>query len=223
MKASEEMSDDKQETEVFEMASGDISIWVDGGIHLKVNTPGRVPVELGEQEALKLGELLVRLANEQQRLTANSGRSKYRVTMTPERENEYNELLGYVGFFATIVWRIDPASPTHPANVIEGIVQQFGKSKALVGLRQAANDTIEETSNWNSEARAVADDGFRAAGVVTVSEIIRRYSTSYKRIVKRGFIKNETEYYVINAILVNQGSAISDGERACLQRLTGSI
>lgn len=59
------MSDDKQETEVFEMASGDISIWVDGGIHLKVNTPGRDPVELGGQEALKLGELLVRLANEQ--------------------------------------------------------------------------------------------------------------------------------------------------------------
>ncbi|SFG99381.1 hypothetical protein SAMN05518865_12751 [Duganella sp. CF458] len=59
------MSDNKQETEVFEMASGDISIWVDGGIHLKVNTPGRDPVELGEQEALKLGELLVRLANEQ--------------------------------------------------------------------------------------------------------------------------------------------------------------
>ena len=113
--------------------------------------------------------------------------------MTPESENEYNELLGYVGFFATVVWRIDPASAAHPANVIEGIVQQFGKSKALVGLRQAANDTIEETSNWNSEARAVADDGFSAAGVVTVSEIIRRYSTSYKRILKRGFIENETD------------------------------
>jgi hypothetical protein len=53
-----------------------------------------------------------------------------------------------------------------------------------------------------------------------VSEIIRRYSASYTRIVKRGFIKNETEYYVINAILVNQESAISDGERACLQTLT---
>lgn len=140
--------------------------------------------------------------------------------MTPERENEYNELLNYVGFFATVVWRIDPASATHPTNVIEGIVQQFGKSKALVGLRQAANDTIGATSNWNSEARAVADASFRAAGVVTVSEIIRRYSTSYKRIVKRGFIRNETEYYVINAILVNQENAISDDELACLQRLT---
>jgi hypothetical protein len=140
--------------------------------------------------------------------------------MTPERESEYNELLGYVGLFATVVWRIDPASATHPANVIEGIVQQFGKSKALVGLRQAANDTIEETSNWNSEVRAVVDEGFRAAGVVTVSEITRRYSASYKRIVKRGFIRNETEYYVINAILVDQGSAILEDERTCLQRLT---
>jgi len=57
------MVDGKESTEVFEMASGDISIWVDGGIHRKVNTSGRDPVELGEHEALELGELLVRLAN----------------------------------------------------------------------------------------------------------------------------------------------------------------
>lgn len=53
--------------------------------------------------------------------------------MTSEREKVYKELLGYVGLFATVVWRIDPASANHPANVIEGLVQQFGKSKALVG------------------------------------------------------------------------------------------
>lgn len=140
--------------------------------------------------------------------------------MTPERESEYNELLGYVGLFATAIWQIDPASETHPANVIKGIVQQFGKSKALVGLRQAANDTVEETSHWNSEARAVVDEACRAAGVVTLSEITRRYSASYKRIVKRGFIKNETEYYVVIGILIDQGSAISDDERTRLQRLT---
>lgn len=59
------MADDNQQREVFEMASGDISVWVDGGIHLKVNTTGTDPVELGECEALMLGELLVRLVNEQ--------------------------------------------------------------------------------------------------------------------------------------------------------------
>lgn len=140
--------------------------------------------------------------------------------MTPEREKEFEELLAYVGYFATVVWQIDPASHVHPANVIAGIVQQFGKSKALIGMRQAANDTIEEASEWSAKARAIADEGFRAAGVVPVSEIIRRYSANYKRIVKRGVIKNETEYYVINAVLVNQGSAISDDEGMCLQRLT---
>jgi len=140
--------------------------------------------------------------------------------MTPERESEYNELLGYIGFFATAVWQIDSASAVHPANVINGIVNQFGKSKALVGLRQAANDTVEETTHWNSEARAVVDEACRAAGVVTLSEITRRYSARYKRILKRGFIKNETEFHVINAILIDQGAAISDYERTCLQTIT---
>lgn len=59
------MTDDEQFTEVFDMVGGDISVWVDGGIHLTVNTTDKDPVELGEQEALELGELLVRLANEQ--------------------------------------------------------------------------------------------------------------------------------------------------------------
>ena len=139
--------------------------------------------------------------------------------MAPERESEYNELLDYVGLFATTVWRIDPASAAHPANVVAGIVQRLGKSRALVGLRQAANDTIEETSNWNSEARDVVDKAFRAAGVAPLSEITRRYSAGYKRIVKRGFTKNETEYHLIHAILVDQGSAIADDERTCLQKL----
>lgn len=140
--------------------------------------------------------------------------------MTPDRENEYNELLAYVGLFATVVWGIDPASETHPANTIERIIEQFGKSKALVGLRQAANDTIAATSNWNMEARAIADEGFRTAGVMTISEITRRLSANYKRIVKRGYIKSETEYFVINAMLVDQGSAISGDDRAYLQTLT---
>lgn len=59
------MEDNKQITEIFEMASGDINIWVDGGIHLKVNAAGSDPVELGETEALELGRLLIRLVEEQ--------------------------------------------------------------------------------------------------------------------------------------------------------------
>ena len=139
--------------------------------------------------------------------------------MTPEREREYDELLAYVGHFATVVWKVSPTADIHPAKTIEKVVEQFGKSKALAGLRQAANDTIEDMSNWSSEAKFTVDDAFKSAGIVTVSEITRRYSASYKRIIKRGVIRNETEYYLIDAVLIDQGNEIADDERAYLQKL----
>ncbi|MDB5754102.1 MAG: hypothetical protein JWP34_3750 [Massilia sp.] len=139
--------------------------------------------------------------------------------MSPERESEYSELLAYVSFFATAVWKISPATDTHPAQTITKIISEFGKSKALVGLRQAANDTIEETSNWSSESRTNLDETLKGAGIITLSEIARRYASVYKRILKRGKIKNETEYYLVNGILVDQGSEISDEERTRLQEL----
>jgi len=71
------MDDDKQIAEIFEMASGDISIWVDGGIHLKVNAAGSDPVELGETEALELGRLLIRLVEEHAIETQHSAKTSH--------------------------------------------------------------------------------------------------------------------------------------------------
>jgi hypothetical protein len=86
-------------------------------------------------------------------------------------------------------------------------------------MRQAVNDTIEETSNWSSESRTILDEALNAAGIITMPEITRRYASAYKRIVKRGKIRNETEYYLVNGILVDQGSEILDEERMGLQEL----
>jgi hypothetical protein len=51
---------------VYELAGGDIVVWAEnsGAIMLKVREPFGDPVELGEEEALELGELLIRLAKE---------------------------------------------------------------------------------------------------------------------------------------------------------------
>jgi hypothetical protein len=51
---------------VYELAGGEIIVWAEesGAIMLKVQQPFGDPVELGEEEALELGELLVRLAEE---------------------------------------------------------------------------------------------------------------------------------------------------------------
>ena len=49
---------------VHELAGGEIAVWVDGGIHIKTRNPYGDPVELGQEEARELAELLLRLADE---------------------------------------------------------------------------------------------------------------------------------------------------------------
>jgi hypothetical protein len=51
---------------VYELAGGEIAVWDDNGvIMLKVCNKYKDPVELNEQEALELAELLIRLAKQQ--------------------------------------------------------------------------------------------------------------------------------------------------------------
>ncbi|MBS0422789.1 MAG: hypothetical protein JSR66_34095 [Proteobacteria bacterium] len=51
---------------IYDLASGERVVWAkeSGAIMLKTREPFGDPVELGEEEALELGELLVRLAQE---------------------------------------------------------------------------------------------------------------------------------------------------------------
>ena len=138
--------------------------------------------------------------------------------ISTEREHEYGELLAYVSFFSTNVMRIEPSSPVHPATAIQAIVAQFGKSKALVGLRQATNDTVEHIRGWNSEAVGALDEALRAAGTLTASEVRRRYGSSFSKVVKRGSIKTDTEYDLVAGIVNDLTTQISSQDRLSLGR-----
>ena len=52
--------------QTYEPVEG-ISVWVDGGIHIKMSDPGGDPVEMSEEEALALAGLLQWLVAEQRR------------------------------------------------------------------------------------------------------------------------------------------------------------
>jgi hypothetical protein len=139
--------------------------------------------------------------------------------MSPEREREYAELHAFIDFIATHVKGIDPASPVHPTNVGKIIVEQFGRSKALEGLKQAVNDTVEDLREMPGEHLQRLDTALRDSGTITFSEVRRRYASSYKRIMKRGNIKSETEYYLIAGVLAECSSIASEEERAVLNQL----
>lgn len=139
-----------------------------------------------------------------------------------DREREFQDLLAFVSFYTTHVSGVAPTSTLSIETVCAGIIEQHGKSKALEGLRQAVNDVIEELSDKQAAGVAALDEALRASGLITASEVRRRYASSYKRIVKRGTVLNDTEYYLINGIVVDLGNGISDKDRAALQKLLDS-
>lgn len=139
--------------------------------------------------------------------------------MSKERELEYAELHAYLDFYSTHAMGIDPANPIHPTNVGKRIVEKFGRSKALDGLKQAVNDTVEDLNGQPLEYIQRLDAALRERGIITFSEIRRRYSSSYKRILKRGKIKTDTEYYIVAGILADPSSIASDDERNILEKL----
>ena len=139
--------------------------------------------------------------------------------MSPEREREYTELNAYLDWYSTNVSGIDPSDPIHPTNVGKRIVAKYGKSKALDGLKQAVNDTVEELVDQPPEYIEKLDESLRQAGLLSFSEVRRRYASSYKRILKRASIRNDTEYYLITGVLADFTTSADDGERATLGQL----
>lgn len=139
--------------------------------------------------------------------------------MSPEKEREYEILEAYLDAFATYIWKIDPAEAYHPTNAGKKIVEQYGKSKALEGLRQAVNDTVQELTGRSPAYLARVDEILSSCGVLTFSEIYRRHTTKYKKILKCSKLKTETEYYLAKGMLDDLDSIASPEERATLAKL----
>ena len=143
--------------------------------------------------------------------------------LAPEREKEYQELLAFADFYTTVKFLSNPKNASlNPPDIKKAaaeIVIKYGKSKALIGTRQAINDIVEDLSDESPEYIELLNEGLRAAGLLTVSEIRSRYATSYKRILRRKAIKTETEYYLVNGLVVDQANALNDKDRAALQSM----
>lgn len=139
--------------------------------------------------------------------------------MSVDKEREYSELLSFVSIFATHVWNVDAADPVHPANVAEHTAATRGKAQALVGARQAANDVIESLQSFTQQQLAALDAKLHQAGSVTLAEMRRRYSRQYKAVLKRGSIRNDTEFYLVKGILDSCTESLSQDEQATLSSL----
>lgn len=141
--------------------------------------------------------------------------------MSPEREKEFEDLLAFLDFHYEVFTKpklpLDMAERLSVRGEAERIAREYGRSKALVGTRQAVNDVVEDLSNLTAEGVELLDRALYDTGLSTLSEMRRRYSTLYQKVLRRGRIKTETEYYLVNGLVVDQTSALSGDERNVLQ------
>ncbi|WUR14551.1 hypothetical protein E7V67_005450 [[Empedobacter] haloabium] len=139
--------------------------------------------------------------------------------LSPENEKEFEELAKYVNFYTTHVWRVSPEAPEHPSHFLTPVPGKVTKSQLLSGLRQAANDTVEDASSFTQEQTAALDRACLANDVLTLSEVRRRFSGQYRSVLKKRRISNETEYYLVVAIITDMSSQLDDDERRLLEEL----
>jgi len=140
-------------------------------------------------------------------------------TLSASQERERVELDAFLNFFSTHVSGIAPDDPVHPSNVGREITARFGAVKAFAGLRQAINDVIEETRPWSVDQVVALNAECAQRGLVTLSELCRRYSGRYKSIVKRGRIRSETEYYLLAGVVADQSQDSPMEERQKCQEM----
>lgn len=110
--------------------------------------------------------------------------------------------------------------PHHPLNVLRAIGEQFGRSRALEGLKQAVNDTLEDAEElYGPEVIALIDDALRQLGTLTLTQLLTRRHKSFKGILRRGKIRNDTEFYLISSALSDTSIERPEAEVAALNSL----
>jgi hypothetical protein len=130
--------------------------------------------------------------------------------------SEYQELKSFLGFFSERFFNTAGLAPERrPLSLVESM-ESKAPARAAEGLRMAINDCLEMSSRWKPDRVRALDAELRQHKLVTLSELRRRYSRDYARVVKRGRINSEVEYYMAKGILDGGALDLKDNERHLL-------
>jgi hypothetical protein len=131
--------------------------------------------------------------------------------MQETTDSEYANMKAFLAFYVERYHlNLETLPPENwPIASLEAL-EKKGKNTAVQGLRQAINDCVERSLHFDHAEVESLDIELQKRGVVTLSELRRRYSKSYAKIMKRGRIKNETEYYLLRNVLFDPTEKTSD-------------
>lgn len=146
-------------------------------------------------------------------------------SVSAEKQREYDELKRFFTHWQTHlasyqVFALD--HPHNPINVLTSFERQLGISRALTGLKQAINDILESCEDFSAEQIAKADASLAASGAPTLTQLWQGRSRQYKAILRRGRLRNDTEFYLVSSILSDMASQLPTEERELLGNIVAS-
>lgn len=92
-------------------------------------------------------------------------------------------------------------APEHHPLAVLNSTEKTSMSNARKGLEMAINDCVEKSGDWSAERVAAADAELQSQGLISLTEVRQSFSKKYLRVLKRGSIQSEQEFYLIKSIV----------------------
>lgn len=110
------------------------------------------------------------------------------------------------------------SAASHPLAVLDQLEAE-SSSKAKAGLKMALNDVIEQSMDWPHDLVRDVDRGLENDGLPSISTLRYRYGNRLRKVLKRGRICDETEYYLLMGIAVDQTLELETSVRSGIDHL----
>jgi hypothetical protein len=120
--------------------------------------------------------------------------------------SEYEQLRLWFSFMVPKVFSSDLlTSDTDPVAVLDRMATKT-PARARSGLGMAIGDVLEFTSDWPASEVATCDLKLSQEGLPTLSEMKIRFSKLVQRVVRRGRIKSDDEFYALRNAVEQPGT-----------------
>ena len=106
----------------------------------------------------------------------------------------------------------------------ESLAKLKGKERSGIssGVKQGVNDMLAMSEMWDAEIRRKVDEALKGRNLTPLPQMLIRLKGKQIRVLKRGRIKNDEEYYIVAELLSDLESGLTDKERVELGEVSAA-
>ena len=132
--------------------------------------------------------------------------------------DQYNDLKNFLSLFATRFMYTKVVPKGDLVSALEAM-EKDSPRRAADALMMMINDCLEMSSDWRGEEVRAFDAELESKNIITLTTLRRQYSKQYARVLKRGKINSEGEYYLLKGMLDGGSADMVPNEIATLTQL----